>query len=128
MPAGTPMIARMEYHPGESGALEFMKLWASTQRGYWNLVCEYWPVSLWSRPVGLTFSNGYHSARLVHALETIPRHLQRLSSLDQSAGDGLILLQDVTAEQCDHAEQKLTECANSVTATSAASESVYADA
>ena len=128
MPSKTPVIARIDYHPGGDAPLEFIKVWASTERGYWNLVCDYWPQSSASRPVRPTFTHAYHSDRLLQALEAIPQHLPRFNSHDQGGRDGFILLQNVTPPQCDRAEQMLNGYMNAVLATSAASESVYADA
>src|SRR5512140_289278 len=47
----------IEYETDDKGGLEFLKIWASTVRGYWNLVCEMWLQALWSNPVGLRFAN-----------------------------------------------------------------------
>jgi hypothetical protein len=46
----------IEYETGSDGALEFLKIWSSTVRGCWNLVCEMWLQAFWSNFVGLTFA------------------------------------------------------------------------
>lgn len=58
----------IEYETDDKGHLEFLKIWASTVRGYWNLVCEMWLQPLWSNDVGLRFANDFHSASLAAAL------------------------------------------------------------
>ena len=58
----------VEYETDDKGGLEFLKIWASTVRGYWNLVCEMWLQPLWSNRVGLRFANDFHSASLAAAL------------------------------------------------------------
>jgi hypothetical protein len=57
-----------------SGSVEFMKVWASTTRGYWDLVCEHWMHARGSCGSGLRFANGYKSEGLERVLESIMRH------------------------------------------------------
>src|SRR5256885_8095990 len=33
---------QVEYRTGSSHALQYLKLWSSTKRGVWKLICEYW--------------------------------------------------------------------------------------
>lgn len=51
-----------------------MKVWASTIRGDWNLVCEYWMPADISNKSGLRFGTGYKPAGLARALESIMQH------------------------------------------------------
>lgn len=41
MPERTSGLIHIEYHAGFRGLVEFPKLWASTTRGYRDLVCEH---------------------------------------------------------------------------------------
>ena len=104
--AGTALM-RVEYHPGGDVPLEFVKIWASTVRGYWSLVCEYWPRSLSSRPAGLTFSNQYHSAGLAQAFAAITRSPAEFPRSASDGFDGFVLVENVTAAQQTEAEQQL---------------------
>jgi hypothetical protein len=100
---------RVEYHPGGDVPLEFVKIWASTVRGFSSLVCEYWPQPLWSRPVGLTFGNQYHSDHLVRAFAALTRNP---AAFPRSAGhgfDGLFLVENITAEEHVQGKQQLSE-------------------
>jgi hypothetical protein len=64
----------IEYVP--ETRLPYLKIRQLTGRGEWILVCEYWMSrGLTDAPVdGLTFSNGYYSARLAEMLEVIMQH------------------------------------------------------
>src|SRR6185437_7747187 len=33
---------RIEYRSGPQHSLEYLKLWSSSERGYWHLLAEYW--------------------------------------------------------------------------------------
>jgi hypothetical protein len=79
----------IEYETDDKGDLEFLKIWASTVRGYWNLVCEMWLQALWSNAVGLRFANDFHSAELAVEVEKATRE----AGADKSRNHhGLILL------------------------------------
>src|SRR5579863_3421871 len=42
MPEPGSGLIHIEYHVEPLGAVEFVKVWASTIRGEWNLICEHW--------------------------------------------------------------------------------------
>ena len=42
MPEPSSGLIHIEYHVDSLGAVEFVKVWASTIRGEWNLVCGHW--------------------------------------------------------------------------------------
>jgi hypothetical protein len=69
MPDSTSGLVHIEYQNGGDGSLDFLKIWASTVWGYWNLVCEYWVRPLWANATGLRFGPKYHSVGFAHALE-----------------------------------------------------------
>src|ERR1051325_4629496 len=64
----------LEYRIESDGSLQYLKIWASTRRGYWNLVCEQWITSAWLHSPGLHFFDGYYSEGLAHFLEIVARH------------------------------------------------------
>jgi len=75
MPEGPPSgLIHIEYHVESLGSVEFVKVWASTNRGHWDLVCEDWMRSGASNQSGLKFANGYKSDRLRGMLESIMQH------------------------------------------------------
>lgn len=57
MPEPTTVLIHIEYHVEALGSIEFLKVWASTVRGHWNLICEYWMRSDATHRSGLHFSN-----------------------------------------------------------------------
>jgi hypothetical protein len=64
----------IEYHVETMGSVEFVKVWGSTIRGCWNLICEHWMLWADSHQGGLHFDNGYKSDRLAKMLDTIMQH------------------------------------------------------
>ena len=73
MPLSAPSQVHIEYQTGGNGALELLRIWTSTTRGYWDLICEMWFQALWSHNVGLRFANGFHSPVLADALSQATR-------------------------------------------------------
>jgi hypothetical protein len=73
MPHCVPSQVHIEYQTGSDGALELVRIWASTVRGHWKLVCEMWLQALWSNAIGLRFANRYHSTTLADALSQATR-------------------------------------------------------
>jgi hypothetical protein len=59
---------KVEYHIGQDGNLEFLKLW-NAAREYWSLICEYSPRLAWSD--GPRFCNGHHSRSFARPLQSI---------------------------------------------------------
>jgi hypothetical protein len=71
MPERTSGLIHIEYHVEPLGSVEYMKVWASTIRGHWNLICEHWMRWDTSHQSGLHFRNGYKSDGLTRMLDTI---------------------------------------------------------
>ncbi len=67
-------LIHIEYHVESLGSVEFLKVWASTIRGEWNLICEYWMRAGGSHESGLRFFGGYKSTELEQALQSILQH------------------------------------------------------
>ena len=69
-------LVHVEYGTAPEPSLQYLKVWLSTTRGTWDLICEYWMSSgsLKLPAAGLTFSNGYHSADLAVMLEQMMQH------------------------------------------------------
>lgn len=79
-------LIHIEYETGGDGSLDFLKVWASTVRGNWSLVCEFWLRPLWSHATGLRFSRDYHSSGLADALGLVAGHQDRFAKLPNRAG------------------------------------------
>ena len=88
-------VVHVEYGTAPEPSLQYLKIWLSTTRGKWDLICEYW-MSRGSSSLpaaGLTFSNGYHSAHLAHMLEDVMRrHGGIAGSLSGETSVGLIMV------------------------------------
>jgi hypothetical protein len=72
-----PGLIQVEYGTAPESSLQYVKMWRSPTRGIWDLICEYWisPGMMAGRPaMGLTFSNGYHSAELTEILQEMMLH------------------------------------------------------
>src|SRR5579864_8695005 len=65
---------QVEYRTGPQHALEYLKIWSSSQRGYWHLIAEYWMHSSAAHEMGATFSAGNQSADLALMLDAIMQH------------------------------------------------------
>jgi hypothetical protein len=74
MPELTSGLIHIEYHVEPLGSVEYMKVWASTIRGYWSLICEHWMRWDASHQSGLHFRNGYASDTLARMLDPIMQH------------------------------------------------------
>jgi hypothetical protein len=85
MPEPASGLIHVEYHVDSLGSVEFVKVWASTVRGHWNLICEHWMRSGASHQGGSRFSNRYESDGLNSMLGTIMQH-QEVFLLDTPAG------------------------------------------
>lgn len=85
-----PTAMRLEYQIGPTHSLESLKLWSSTSRGYWNLVCEYSMQSSTTHQQGTTFIGAYSSPGLTRLLDAIMHHQEAFSPNSTELFDGLI--------------------------------------
>jgi hypothetical protein len=96
MPGSPSGQIHVEYQTGSNGALEFLRIWSSSVRGHWDLICEMWLQALWSNAVGLRFANNYRSAALTTALGVATQDAGPGSTLPDH--QGFIQVQRPTAE------------------------------
>ena len=71
MPGPGSGLIHIEYHVEPPASIEFVKVWASTIRGEWNLICEYWMRPGGSRESGLRLVGKYKSAGLERMLQSV---------------------------------------------------------
>jgi hypothetical protein len=92
MRASKKGLVHVEYGTAPEPSLQYLKVWLSTTKGIWDLICEYWRSSGSSTlpAAGLTFSNGYHSAHLAGMLEQMMQH--REGFRDSLSGDSAVNL------------------------------------
>jgi hypothetical protein len=69
-------ILHLEYATAPEPSLQYLKIWRSTKRAKWDLICQYWisAGAPGAPQIGLTFGRGYNSPRLTEILESILRH------------------------------------------------------
>lgn len=103
MPDSTSGLIHIEYETGPDGSLDFLLIWASTIRGHWNLVCEYWMRPLWKHAIGLRFRKNYHSVDFAHTLEFLMGHEDAFSKLPDRKGP--IQIYPPTQEERNEAER-----------------------
>lgn len=92
-------LVHIEYGTAPEPSLQYLKVWLSTTRGTWDLICEYWASSGSSKLLAghLTFSNGYHSADLAIMLERLMQHQDGFTdSLSGASGVNLVQVQSPT--------------------------------
>ena len=85
MPELTAGLVHVEYHVEPHGSVGFIKVWASTTRGYWDLVCDYFMCSGATAKRGFRFANGYKSKGLERMLRSIMQH-QEIFLMDTPPG------------------------------------------
>jgi hypothetical protein len=110
MPDPTSGLIHVEYETGAAGPLDFLKIWSSTLRGHWSLVCEYWIRPLWSHTTGLRFANDYYSADLARTLEFLIAHEDAFAKLPDRRGS--IQVSPPTEEERREAERWMTVALN----------------
>lgn len=94
-------VVHIEYGTAPEPSLQYVKMWLSTPRGKWELICEYWmsPGSSKVPAAGLTFSNGYHSEDLAQMLrETVQHQDGYPNSLFGKSGVNLIRVRPPTED------------------------------
>jgi len=99
MPVTDTASIQVEYRIESDGALQYLRIWASTKRGYWNLVCEQWITAAWSHVSGLQFSEGYYSEALGRFLEIVARHQRAFHNVSGTCRNGLLLISPPTEDE-----------------------------
>jgi hypothetical protein len=110
MPSATSGLIHIEYRTGSDGLIDYLKIWSSTIRGYWQLVCECWMRPLWSHVIGMSFGKDYYSVDLAHMLELVMQHENDFSQIPDR--DGLIQVSPPTPEERLAAERWTREMFN----------------
>jgi len=103
MPESTSGLIHIEYQTANNGSLDFLKVWASTTRGYWSLICELWIRPLWSHATGLLTGDDQRYANFAHTLELVIGQEGAFSKLPDHRG--LIQIYPPTQEERKEAER-----------------------
>jgi hypothetical protein len=102
-----PGLVHVEYHTGQDRSLLFLKVWSSTIRGHWNLVCEYWTEGAYRHPAGLAFSPGHKSAAFTQLFGSIVEHWDRFSKEYEPESGGLVQIQTPVEKQTVEAGHRM---------------------
>ncbi len=86
MPEPSSGLIHIEYHVESLGPVEFLKVWESTIRGEWSLICDYWMRAGGSHESALRFVSAYKSTGLEQALQSILQH-QEMFLLGAAPGE-----------------------------------------
>ena len=100
---------QVEYRTGPSHSLEYLKLWSSTTRGIWNLVCEYWMQSSSGHESGVTFSGREYSGDFTWMLDAIMQHQRAFLPGSSDFVDGLVQINRPTDMDLVSAHADMTE-------------------
>lgn len=103
MPDPLSGLIHIEYQTASDRSLDFLKIWSSTLRGHWNLICEYWNRPLWSHATGLHREDRCHSETFARTLEFLMRNADSFRNLPDQ--QGLIQVYPPTQEQRSEAER-----------------------
>jgi hypothetical protein len=102
----TEGLVKVEYHVGQDGALEDLRLWALT-REYWTLICEYSLRAGWAD--GPRFLNGFHSRPLSRLLQSIMLNQVLFQNQCIPNTNGTIEVRTPTAEDTTCATLRVNE-------------------
>ena len=101
-----PVTVRLEYHVGQSGSVENLRLWVRG-REYWSLICDYTPNVGWSD--GPRFANGFHSRYLGRLFQSILMN-QNLFRIERGPNtNAMIEILTPTTEQLELANERVNE-------------------
>jgi hypothetical protein len=107
MGGAQPGLIHIEYHTDNQRSLQYLKVWSSTAKGYWQLVCEYWVRPGWSHPKGLAFADGRGSADFASMLRFLVTHQHSFSKDFGVIQGGLVQVNLPTEDERIAAERLL---------------------
>lgn len=100
-------LIHIDYGFGPGDTIQYLKVWSSTTRGYWHLVCEYWMSPSAFHTSGIHFQDGYKSDDLPYTLELIMQHQNAFATSPNLGRNGLLQIQQPTQEQRSAAEASM---------------------
>jgi len=109
MPVTESGSIQIEYRIESDESLQYLRIWVSTKRGYWNLVCEQWITAAWSHVPGLQFSEGYYSEALAHFLEIVARHQRAFHSVSGTCRNGSLQISPPTEDESRQARRLIAD-------------------
>lgn len=104
-------LVHVEYGAAPEPSLQYVKIWLASAQGGWTLICEYWISSGFKSapPIGLTFSNGFHSNMLAEILGATMRARKGFTgSLSGDTRVNLIVVRFPTKHQLQKAQEYMS--------------------
>jgi hypothetical protein len=101
----------IEYGMAPEPSLQYVKIWLSTVKGEWDLICQYWmsPGKSGTPAAGITFTEGYRSAALAQMLDQMMQHRDGFAnSLCEDSGVKMIQITPPTDKDTQDAGECMT--------------------
>lgn len=95
---GRVLSARVEYESKRGLPVDFLTVWTLTSGGTQDRVCDYATCASPDHPMGVRFTNDYHSNALAQALDFIMKNQEQLTRPDDAWRPHLVLIQPPTPE------------------------------
>ena len=105
---------QVEYRIGPGKSLDYLKLWSSTTRGVWHLICEYWMQSSSTHESGTTFTGGKYSGDFTWMLDAIMQHQGAFRPGSANFMDGLVQVKRPTDADLASARADMNEALDRV--------------
>jgi len=97
--AGDQLLsARVEYESRRGMPVDLVTVWTFRSWGYQDRVCDYWTSASPAHPMGVRFSNNYHSDRLTTALDFIMKNQDQFPRPADAWRPHFVLVQPPLAE------------------------------
>lgn len=109
MKISEPRSVRVEYSCEPGAALDHLRVWLVKDRGYEDLVCDYWTSSSPVHASGACFRNSHASEKLAQAFGFITENQELFTRAEDCGGHGSVLI-------CPPGPDDLTEAATWMTA------------
>lgn len=103
-----PRSVRVEYMCEPGTALDHLLVWLVKERGYEDLVCDYWTCSSPVHASGACFRNAHTSEKLAQALGFITENQELFTRAKDCGGHGLVLIYPPDANDLTEAATWMT--------------------
>ena len=100
---------QLEYEFAPGGSLECVKVWTSTQRGYWFLACTFRMSSCESHGTGIEFHNGCYSERFAENLGMFMHHQDAFLPAKNLQRPGKLQITTPTSAEASSAIESIRE-------------------
>jgi len=108
MKVSKPRSVQVEYSCEPGTALDHLRVWLIKDRGYRDLVCDYWTRSSPVHASGACFRNAHTSEKLAQALSFITENQELFTRPNDSGGHGLVLVHSPEANDLTEAATWMT--------------------